>query len=109
MLEMLHLAGQIVGIGDHLDGLSEVQGEQADEGLGIHADAVVQGVQEDLVVSGTGDLLKPLELGNGVKLHFNHHDSHLLYFAKEYIMGGNPTQSVYYPKFCGGMPDVQAI
>lgn len=32
-----------------------------------------------------------------------------LYFAKEYIMGGNPTQSVYYPKFCGGMPDVQAI
>jgi hypothetical protein len=24
-------------------------------------------------------------------------------------MGGNPTQSVYYPKFCGGMPDVQAI
>lgn len=64
MLEMLHLAGQIVGIGDHLDGLSEVQGEQADEGLGIHADAVVQGVQEDLVVTGTGDLLKPLELGN---------------------------------------------
>ena len=46
MLEMLHLAGQIVGIGDHLDGLSEVQGEQADEGLGIHADAVVQGCRK---------------------------------------------------------------
>ena len=59
----------------------------------------VHGVQEDLFLDVAGDLLQALELGDGMKLHFDQHNWHYLLICSEYNTPGRSTQLSPYPNF----------
>ena len=106
----LHAAGEVHGIGDHLQRLGEVQREKPQERAGVHPDGVVLIGNIYGLIRLEGQLLERGQLRDGVKLASSAMESNLISKTinhtsfmgwLKYNIAGGKIQWAYSPKSAG--------